>query len=111
MFIVFLAFCAGIVNGMFGTGGGVIALPMLYRYLHDERAAHSSVCVFVLPLAVLSAILSGQQAEMSVVLPICAGGVLGALAGCMLTDKFKIKHIKMIFAVMILYVGVRGLFV
>ncbi len=110
MLYIFLAFTAGAVNGMFGTGGGAIALPLLYKYLGDERKAHSSVCLFVLPLAIFSAVICRTNADISVVLPVCIGGVAGAIAGCLLTGRFKLKHIKIIFAVMILYIGIRGLF-
>ena len=57
---------AGIVNGLFGAGGGMVLLPLLSRttQLRDHETFASCVCI-VLPLSLVSAgvyLLRGSNA-------------------------------------------------
>ena len=104
--VVYLwAMLAGFVNGVIGTGGGAVVMPALYKNLKDSKMAHQAVCVFVLPLAVLSA--SSMRSEIGVhnIILVLLGGFLGGIGGALISRKISFRKMKILFAVIILYMG------
>ena len=47
----------GAVNGLFGGGGGMIAVPILRAGGRGERAAHANAIAVVLPATFVSALI------------------------------------------------------
>ena len=47
---VFGGFAVGVVNGMLGAGGGMIAVPILTSLLGDRKSAHINSVALILPL-------------------------------------------------------------
>ena len=50
------ALCAGIVNGLLGSGGGILLLPVLRRHA-KTKDAFASALFCILPLSALSCFL------------------------------------------------------
>lgn len=101
------AVISGALNGMFGTGGGTVALPMLKRVTNDERTAFQTVQMFVLPLSILSAVTYKKSENIKGVGLICFGALIGGILGAFLSKKIKAKYLKLVFGLIILYVGVK----
>ena len=103
---------AGIVNGMFGGGGGMILVPLLTGWcgLPTRKAFATSVAV-IAPLCALSALiyLFRGELELSAALPYLAGGLVGGLAGGRLFQRLSMKWLRKAFAFLIIYGGVRSL--
>ena len=104
-----ISYVAGLVNGVLGSGGGIIALPMLYKVLDNEKNAHNNVCFFILPLSIVSAAICRNSVALNVILPVCIGAFLGGLAGVVFSKKISVKYLKILFALVIIYTGVSGL--
>lgn len=101
----------GFLNGFFGAGGGMVAVPMLQKSGLSTQEAHATSIAIILPLTVVSAILyfcSGSLApgEALIYLP---GGVAGALVGAYLLKKLDPLWIRRIFGVLILFSALRML--
>ncbi|MBR2860798.1 MAG: sulfite exporter TauE/SafE family protein [Clostridia bacterium] len=107
-FICVLAFVSGIINGLFATGGGIVALPMLYLLLKDKKQAHNSVVFFVLPMAIISACVYQKSIDTEFLLKLCAGACFGGALGAFLSRKLSLKFIKILFGALVLYSGVRS---
>lgn len=105
----FLALVSGLINGMFGTGGGTVALPMLNGVLNDEKKAYQSVALFILPLSIISAIIYQNNQESAGLGFVAFGALFGGIAGALLNKKIELKYLKIIFGTVILYVGVNAL--
>ena len=89
LFKYVLALFSGVVNGMFGTGGGIVALPMLKRVVNSEKSAFQTVQMFILPLAVLSIITYGQNVSVKGMWYILFGALLGGTIGAFISKKIK----------------------
>ena len=117
------ALSAGFINGFIGTGGGIIlyfTLKLLNKTVERDALGAPSqedamknimamIVASVIPMSIVSAvmyIIKGNMIykELAVYLP---GALIGGIIGAFLLDKLKFKIIKKIFAVLIIYAGVR----
>jgi uncharacterized membrane protein YfcA len=76
----------GFVNGFFGSGGGMLCVPLLEKACGENtRPAHATAILMILPVSIASAAtytasgFFGGISVLWVALGVTAGGVLGAL--------------------------------
>ncbi len=103
---------AGTVNGAFGGGGGMVMAPMLALWCGMEQKRALATCVgVILPLCVLSAgiyVLRGGFDWLPGLPDLIGGGIGGAVGGA-LFRKVSSTWLRRIFALFLLYGGVRYL--
>ncbi|MCD8382078.1 MAG: sulfite exporter TauE/SafE family protein [Clostridiales bacterium] len=103
---------AGLANGLFGGGGGMILVPLLLRWvrLEEKRAFASSVAI-ILPLCLVSAAVYWWRGELDWLqaLPYLLGGWLGGTLGGKLFRKASPRLLRTLFALFLLYGGIRCL--
>ena len=104
---------AGLVNGLFGAGGGMVLVPLLIRWgkLEDKKAFSSAVCI-ILPLCLVSIAVYGRKDIFPIreALPYLAGGLAGGVLGGILFKKVSPQFLHKIFGLIILWGGLRLLF-
>ncbi len=104
---------SGLVNGLFGAGGGLLAVPTLERIGGLEtQKSHATALLAMLPLSIVSiaVYLIRTPFEWESV-PFVALGVLpGSFVGARLLGKIPGKWIHRAFCVLMLAAGVRMLF-
>ena len=104
---------AGLANGLFGGGGGMVFLPILSRWGNLKSRQLYATCVAVIfPMCAVSAALWYWRAELSLTaaLPYLLGGFAGGLVGGKLFRKVPGLWLRRIFALFLLYGGWRYLF-
>lgn len=104
---------AGLVNGFFGGGGGMILVPLLSDQCGlDQRRAFATSVAIILPLCVLSSViyLFRGRLDLGVALPYLAGGLLGGLIGGKVFKSLNMNWLRKVFALLILYGGIKSLF-
>ena len=103
---------AGLVNGFFGGGGGMVLVPLLAGKcgLNQRKAFATSVAI-IAPLCALSAGIYWFRKDLDFMLslPYLAGGLAGGLIGGRLFKKLSMKWLRRAFALLILYGAVRSL--
>ena len=109
---IFGGFLVGTVNGLFGAGGGMVAVPMLKKLGIRGKEAHSSSVAVILPISVFSLViyLLGGRVQLSAGLPYIFPGLIGALIGTAVLAKIPEKWLRRIFALFMIYAGVRLVF-
>lgn len=103
---------AGLACGLFGGGGGMVLAPLLTRWCHVEEKRVFANCVAVIfPLCALSAgvFLLRTGLDFGQALPYLAGGLVGGLAGGKLFPRVPGQWLRWVFALFLLYGGVRYL--
>lgn len=103
---------AGLVNGFFGGGGGMVLVPLLVLWCGlDQRKAFATSVAVILPLCALSAsiYLFRGGVDFTAALPYLAGGLLGGLLGGKLFKRLNMVWLRRLFALLLLYGGVRAL--
>ena len=104
---------AGIANGFFGGGGGMILVPLLTRWGKlGQREAFATSIAIILPLCVFSSVIYFFRGglDFMAALPYLAGGLVGGFIGGKVFKKLNMDWLRRAFALLILYGGVRALF-
>lgn len=99
----------GLLNGLFGAGGGMVGVPMLRALGLETKQCHATCIAIILPLAAASGILylnagSFELGDTWIYLP---GGIAGALAGAWLLPRLKTVWLRRVFGVVILLAAWR----
>ncbi len=104
---------AGLINGLFGGGGGMIVVPMLSNLLkYQSKKAHATAILIILPLSIVSGIIYFVFGSFDVGagIPVIIGAVIGGGIGALLLSKLSSKWIVYIFCVLMAIAGGKMLF-
>ena len=103
---------AGLANGLFGGGGGMVFLPVLSRWGELEQRKLYATCVGVIfPVCLTSAgiYLLRDAVSLGEAMPYLAGGLIGGWLGGKLYGKVPTGLLKWLFAAFLFYAGARYL--
>lgn len=103
---------SGFLNGLFGAGGGMVVVPSI-RSETGTKEAHATSIAIILPISIVSAIsyILRGNVKIQSALPYIPFGVIGAIIGIILMKKFKPNIIRKIFALVMLWAGLRMIFI
>ncbi|MBR2028579.1 MAG: sulfite exporter TauE/SafE family protein [Oscillospiraceae bacterium] len=98
---------SGFLNGLFGSGGGVVAVMFLRSILEDEKKAHASATLMILIMSAASLILYGLygHVDWETGLKFVPGGIVGALLGTGFLKKMKNDKLKRLFGLVLAVSG------
>ena len=109
---IFCGGAVGIANGLFGGGGGMIAVPMLQKAGLDEKRAHATAILLILPVSLLSFLFYAWKGlyDFSVLIPTAIGVTVGGALGARLLGKLPVKTVNILFAFLQAAAGVSMFF-
>lgn len=103
-------FLTGAVNGVFGGGGGMVAVPVLKNLLgYGEKRAHATAILVIAPVCAASAlvyIFSGYF-RADVVIPAAIGTLAGGFAGAKLLGVLPEFIVNAVFIAVMFAAGIR----
>ncbi len=102
----------GICNGLFGSGGGIAAVPLLKKGGMPVKKAHATSLALTLPLSLISAFFYayGKNFQWNDALPLVPFGLAGAALGGSLMKKIPTNLLRRIFGIILIISGGRILF-
>ena len=102
----------GLANGLFGGGGGMIAVPLLQRLGLEEKRAHATAILWILPISILSFVLYAVKGYYrgAVLIPTALGVTAGGILGAKLLGKMPVKTVNLVFAVLQAAAGIFLIF-
>ena len=102
----------GFVNGFFGGGGGMVCVPVLKKFCgYNEKQSHATTIGVILPLCIASSFVYIYQNDidfLSLAL-LSLGAIVGGILGAKLLCKLNSKWIEIIFALIMLFAGIKTL--
>lgn len=113
---ILMCFCSvfiGVVNGLFGAGGGMLAVPCLtYVGKLDEKSAHATAIAAILPLCLVSAIVYAlkESCKNEVILPVVIGVTAGGIFGALLLKKLSSDVVSFVFYALMTFAGFKMIF-
>lgn len=102
----------GTLNGLFGGGGGMVAVPYLEKIAgYPTPNAHATAIAVVLPATLVSAAvyLFFGLVPLFVFFPVSLGVFFGGFLGAKLLNGVKPEYTSFVFALLMLIAGVRML--
>lgn len=100
----------GILNGLFGSGGGTVVVPALNIIMQSEvHKSHATAIAVILPLTVVSTviyILHGIT-DWPLTIKVGTGSIIGGYIGASILNKIKPSLLKKIFGLFMIAASVR----
>lgn len=103
---------AGFLNGLFGTGGGLVVIPILEKIGIKPKKAHATSIAIILPLSIISGAIylinfSNQLYKFLFYIPF---GLIGAYFGCKVLNIISTSKLQKIFGIIIIISAIRMFF-
>lgn len=101
----------GFINGLFGGGGGMVAVPLLINALgYEQKKAHATAILIIAPVCLISCVayLWNGYIKLNVLIPTAIGSVVGGLCGAGLLNKLSVEAVRAVFVVIMLVAGVKS---
>ncbi len=100
----------GLLNGMFGAGGGVIAVIFLEKFLkfppHKAHAAAVAVILTVTPISLFFYFKNGIY-DFNLTWQAALGGIIGGIVGAKILTKIKDRWLHFIFGIFMVLAGIK----
>ncbi len=111
VFLSIAGSAAGLVNGLFGAGGGMVLVPVLGKRtgLSEEERFPASIAI-IAPICIISLLFSGRwQLTFKPVLPYLIGSALGGIAAGLWGKHIPTIWLHRFLGALILWGGIRYL--
>ncbi|SNX52667.1 hypothetical protein SAMN05660242_0084 [Thermoanaerobacterium sp. RBIITD] len=108
--LAMLGFITGILNGLFGAGGGTIIVPFMVFLLGiEDHKAHATAISIILPLTILSSLIYIKNGivDIPLTLNVTIGSVIGGYIGALLLNKVPIKILRKLFGIIMIIASIR----
>ena len=105
---------SGFLNGVLGAGGGTVIVPALERLFGvPPHRAHATAISIILPISMVSSYFYLQKGlfELKSTLIIAAAGVVGGVIGALALKRFSGRTLRIAFALLLVFMGIRMLWI
>lgn len=103
---VLIGICAGIISGLFSTGGGMILVPAFVYLLNVEETRARGTSIFcILPMVITSGLFYYKDnfIDWKIAILCAIGGSIGGFIGAKLLKKLPVKVFKIMFILFLIY--------
>ncbi len=103
----------GVLNGLFGSGGGTVAVPAMEKFLGvEDKKAHATAIGVILPLSLVSLFIyiGNVDVDIKVLAAVSIGGVFGGYLGAKALKSISVKWLNRIFGAFMILAAVRMIF-
>ncbi|MEG6612302.1 sulfite exporter TauE/SafE family protein [Pseudoclostridium thermosuccinogenes] len=100
----------GTANGLFGSGGGTIAVPAMVLLLGvEDHKAHATAISIILPLTLISAFfyVKNNFVDWALTIKVTLGGIAGGYIGAKLLNICPARVLRRIFAAFMIAAALR----
>lgn len=115
LILIIIGIAAGILGGLVGVGGGIIIVPSLVYFLSfsQKSAQGTSLGLLLLPVGILGVLQYYRQGHVDfrVVTILAIGFLAGSYFGSKIALSLPQETVKKIFAIIMLLIAVKMLFI
>lgn len=104
---------SGILNGLFGAGGGSVVVPAMEKFLQMEtKKAHATAIAVISRMSAVSTLfyLTHGYFNFKLWVLVTIGGVAGGVVGAKLLGKIPKRWLKLVFGGVILLTAIKMIF-
>ena len=106
---IIIGLIAGIISGLFSTGGGMILVPsFIYLLKMDDVKSRATANTCILPMVIVTTFLyaKNQYLDFRLGIRVAIGGIIGGIIGSKLLNKIPKFALKITFIIFITYVAI-----
>lgn len=110
---VIIGLLAGIISGLFSTGGGMIVVPaFIYLLNMEDKKARGTSIFCILPMVVTSGIFyyKSNYINWNISILCAIGGMIGGYTGAKLLKKIPTHYLKVAFTIFLIYASYKMIF-
>lgn len=110
LYRIFIGIFAGIVSGLFASGGGMILVPaFIYVLKMEDVEARATSVLCILPMVVTSGIFyyTNNYMDWKIGMLCAIGGIIGGIIGAKLLNKLPSHYLKIAFTLFLIYASFR----
>lgn len=107
---IIIGISAGIISGLFSTGGGMILVPAFIHLLKlDDTKSRGTSIFCILPMVITSSFFyyKGNYINWKIAVLCAIGGTIGGYIGAKLLKKIPEKYMKIAFIIFLGYISFR----
>lgn len=106
---VCFGFLLGAINGFFGGGGGMLCVPFLMLMGLQNKKAHATAILTMLPISIASAVVYYSHGFVNfwIVLWVSLGAIVGSIIGAIILKKMPPIVVLYVFPIIMIAAGVK----
>jgi len=110
--VVLLGLISGFINGLFGSGAGMIVLPgLISGYGFDSKKARGTSLLILIVVSMITSFFYVKNiSDYTALWFITAGGIFGGILGANYVKKIPDKYVRIILALIMIISGIRMFF-
>ena len=103
----------GFINGIFGSGGGTLLVPILNNIIKvEEHKSHATALAIIIFLTGASSVIyiSKGTYDVDLTLKVAAGSIIGGIIGAKLLSRVTGKFLRISFGIIMIIAALRMVF-
>jgi len=108
-----IGFFSGITNGLFGAGGGTVAvLALTFVFDISQHKAQATAISIILPLSLISSFIYYKNGftTMDITFKVALGGIIGSYVGSNALNRIPANYLRKIFGLFMIVAAIRMVF-
>ena len=110
LYEILIGLFAGIISGLFASGGGMILVPaFIYILKMEDVEARATSVLCILPMVVTSGFFyyKNNYIDWKIGLLCAIGGIVGGIVGAKLLNKLPTHYLKIAFTLFLIYASLK----
>lgn len=107
---ILIGITAGIISGLFSTGGGMILVPaFIYLLKINQREARATSIACILPMVLTTSFFyfKSNYINLEIGFQCALGGIIGGFIGAKFLNKLSETILKITFIIFVFYIAIK----